>query len=95
MRGLSLFVFIVEGEALQCQYERAETTPCGYAPVTFFVTDLLPRVAKICNSQAGAVPEYAEKEADPHLQPHVFGDLRADVTKMPKKMRQRRSTQNA
>ena len=73
MRGLSLFVFIVEGEALQCQYERAETTPCGYAPVTFFVTDLLPRVAKICNRQAGAVPEYAEKEADPHLQPHVSG----------------------
>lgn len=73
MRGLSLFVFIVEGEALQCQYERAETTPCGYAPVTFFVTDLLPRVAKICNRQAGAVPEYAEKEADSCLQPHVSG----------------------
>ena len=75
MRGLSLVVFIVEGGAPRCQYERAETTPCGYAPVTFFVTDLLPRVAKICNRQAGAVPEYAEKGVDPHLQTHVSGIL--------------------
>ena len=80
---------------IQYKYKRVGLPPWWYAPVTFFVTDLLPRVAKICNRQAGAVPEYAEKEADPHLQPHVFGDLRADVTKMPKKMRQRRSTQNA
>ena len=68
---------------------------CGYAPVTFFVTDLLPRVAKICNRQAGAAPEYAEKEADPHLQPHVSGILGSLLQKCRKKMRQRRSAQNA
>ena len=85
MRGLSLFVFIVEGEALQCQYERAETTPCGYAPVTFFVTDFCFRVAKICNRQAGAAPEYAEKGVDPHLQTHVSGILGSLLQKCRKK----------
>ena len=53
--------------------------------VTFFVTDFCFRVAKICNRQAGAAPEYAEKGVDPHLQTHVSGILGSLLQKCRKK----------
>ena len=62
VRGLSLVVFIVAGKAPRCQYKMPSW---GYPPVTFFVTDFALHAAKICNRQAGAAPEYAEKGVDP------------------------------
>lgn len=60
VRGLSLFVFIVEGEALQCQYERAGVAALWVAHQGAY---LFHNHSSHCNrgAKGGGAPHVGEK----------------------------------